>query len=134
MIKLEKFISKYYFWLILFLVIPAIWALFVPGFYGASDDIHIAWLQQMDKVLREGQLPPRYVPDVSYGFGYPLFNFVFPLPFYVAEIFHFLGFSLVESIKAVFALSFLFSGLLMYKLLREFTSSFLSLIAALIYM
>jgi uncharacterized membrane protein len=132
--KAEKFVSKYYFWLILLLAVPAVWALFVPGFYGASDDIHIAWLQQMDKVVREGRFPPRYVPDVSYGFGYPLFNFVFPLPFYAAELLHLIGFSLVASIKAVFVLSFLLSGLLMYKLLREFASSLLSLIAALVYM
>ena len=55
--KVEKFLFKNIFWIILLLSVPAIWALFVPGFYGASDDLHIAWLQQMDATLRAGQFP-----------------------------------------------------------------------------
>ncbi|PIZ58125.1 hypothetical protein COY20_04180, partial [Candidatus Shapirobacteria bacterium CG_4_10_14_0_2_um_filter_40_12] len=87
---------------LLLMVIPATIALFKPGFYGASDEMHIAWLQQMDQAIVEGQIPPRYVSDLSFGFGYPLFNFISPLPYYVGEIFHFLGLSFVYSIKMVF--------------------------------
>lgn len=115
------------------LIVPAVWALFVPGFYGASDDIHIAWLHQMHKTLMMGQIPPRFVPDLSFGFGYPLFNFVFPLPFYIAEIFHLLGFSLVDSIKALFFLTVPLSGLFMYLLLTEYTNIPLSLAGAILY-
>src|SRR5258706_15575236 len=107
--KVENFLSKpphqkfggggkHIFLIILLLSIPAFWALFVHGFYGASDDLHIAWLQQMDATIRAGQIPPRFVPALSFGFGYPLFNFVFPLPFYVAEIIHLLVLSFVDSI------------------------------------
>jgi len=131
--KVEKFLAKYSFLLILVLAIPAVWALFVPGFYGASDDLHIAWLQQMDAALRLGQFPPRFVPDLSFGFGYPLFNFVFPLPFYLGEIFHLIGFSFVDSVKAVFVLSIPLSGYFMYKFLKEYTSEILSLAGAVVY-
>lgn len=122
-------------WLIfaLLLIVPATWALFVPGFYGASDDIHIAWLHQMHKTLMMGQVPPRYVPDLSFGFGYPLFNFVFPLPFYVAELFHLLGFSLVDSIKALFFITIPLSGFFMYLLLRQFANQSISLMGAILY-
>lgn len=133
MLNIEKILDKY-FWILMFLLlIPATWALFVPGYYGASDDIHIAWLHQMDKTIRLGQIPPRFVPDLSYGFGYPLFNFVFPLPFYIAEIFHLLNFSLVDSIKALFFLSSPFSFLFMYLLLRQFSLKSLSFVGALLY-
>ena len=115
------------------LIIPAIWALFVPGYYGASDDLHIAWLFEFHKTLMAGQIPPRFVPDLSFGFGYPLFNFVFPLPFYIAELFHLLGLNLVDSIKAVFLISVPLSGLFMYLLLREFTSKTVSLFGAVLY-
>src|SRR3990167_1518918 len=131
--KLIKNLGKNIWLWIIILSIPAVWALLVPGFYGASDDIHIAWLQQMDKVLKMGQIPPRFVPDLSFGFGYPLFNFVFPLPFYLGEFFHLLGFSLVASVKAVFLLSFLLSGYFMYRLLKEFTNSVLSLAGTVVY-
>lgn len=121
-------------WLIVALVfIPATWALFVPGFYGASDDIHIAWLYELHKTIIIGQIPPRFVPDLSFGFGYPLFNFVFPLPFYVAEIFHLSNLSLVDSIKAVFFISIPLSFLSMYLLLRQFISRPLSLAGAVLY-
>ncbi len=132
--KVENFLVKYLFFVILILSIPAISSLFVPGFYGASDDLHIAWLHQMDATLRSGQFPPRFVPDLSFGFGYPLFNFVFPLPFYIAEMIHLLGFSFVDSIKAVFVLSIPLSGYFMYKFLQAQTSSFwLALAGAIIY-
>ncbi|MEK7616944.1 MAG: 6-pyruvoyl-tetrahydropterin synthase-related protein [Patescibacteria group bacterium] len=132
--KLEKILNKYWVFLILVFSIPAVWALFVPGFYGASDEVHIAWLNQMDKVLKLGQIPARFVPDLSFGFGYPLFNFVFPLPFYIAEIFHlFFGFSFVDSIKALFFITIPLSGIFMYLLLREFVKANLSFLGALLY-
>ncbi len=132
--KIEKFLFKHLFLLILLLSIPAVCALLVPGFYGASDDLHIAWLSQMDTVLKLGQIPPRFVPDLSFGFGYPLFNFVFPLPFYIGEIFHLLGLSFVGSVKAVFLLGVPLSGYFMYKFLKEHTDKWLSLAGAIVYL
>lgn len=131
--KIEKIISKYFFCVIVILGIPAIYALFVHGFYGASDEVHIAWLFEIDRAFRMGQFPPRFVPDLSYGFGYPLFNFVFPLPFYLGEIIHLLGFSFVDSVKIVFALSVPLSGIFMYKFLRKYSSEIISLAGALVY-
>lgn len=131
--SINNFFIKFW-WLILFIAIsPTTFSLIVPGFYGASDDLHIAWLFEMDRSLKSGQFPPRLVPDLSYGFGYPLFNFVFPLPFYLGEAFHVLGLNLVDSIKAVFALSLFASGFAMYFLLREFVNKQLAVVGALIY-
>lgn len=132
--KMEKFLSrKLICVLILILSIPAIWALLVPGFYGASDDLHIAWLFEFHKDILMGKIPPRFVSDLSFGFGYPLFNFVFPLPFYISETFHLIGFNLVDSIKLLFLLSIPLSGIFMYFLLREFCSEALSLTGAILY-
>lgn len=116
------------------LSLPAIWALFVPGFYGASDDLHIAWLYEMDRLIKIGQFPPRFVPDLSFGFGYPLFNFVFPLPFYIGEVFHILGLSLVDSVKTVFGISLICSAFSMYFLLKEFLSPKLALVGSLLFL
>jgi len=131
--KVEKFLFKNVFWIILLLSIPAIWALLVPGFFGASDDLHIAWLQQMDAAFRAGQFPPRFVPSLSFGYGYPLFNFVFPLPFYIGEIFHLLGLSFVDSVKTVFLLGIPVSGYFMYKFLKEHVVEWLALAGAIVY-
>lgn len=128
-----KFLNKHIWLWIIVLSIPAFWALLVPGFYGASDDLHIAWLYEFHKTLTMGQLPPRFVPDLSFGFGYPLFNFVFPLPFYIGEIFHLFGLSFVDSIKALFLISVPLSGIFMYLLLRQFVERKTSLIGAILY-
>ena len=131
--RIINFLNKHLWVLIIFLAIPATWALFVPGYYGASDDIHIAWLFELHRSLMMGQIPPRYVPDLSFGFGYPLFNFVFPLPFYISEIFHILRFSLVDSIKTLFFITVPLSGVFMYLFLRQFTNKSLSLAGAILY-
>ena len=132
--KKQKFSGKKILFVILACSIPAAWALLSPGFYGASDDIHIAWLYELHETVRLGQIPPRYVPDLSFGFGYPLFNFVFPFPFYLAEAVHLLGLSLVGSIKFVFLLSIPVSMILMYFFLKEFIESrLLALSGAVIY-
>jgi hypothetical protein len=133
--KLLNFLD-HNFWLVLFLIpLPSILALFLKsGYFGVSDDIHIAWLYEMDQAIRSGKFPPRYTPSLSYGFGYPLFNFVFPLPFYLGEVFHLLGFSLVNSVKIVLALSLFLSFFSMYLLLKKFTDKYLSLLGATIYL
>lgn len=139
--KTQKLISKYLprsgklrLWLlIIILSIPAVRYLFVKGYFGVSDDLHIGWLFEMDRVIKSLQFPPRYVPDLSFGFGYPLFTFVYPLPFYVAEIFHLIGFSLVNSVKLVFGLSIPLSMYFMYRLLRVYMKEDFSLAGAVLY-
>lgn len=131
--KIKLLFSKYWFVILAIFTLPSFWALLVPGFYGASDDTHIAWLFEMDKILRIGQIPPRFVPDLSFGFGYPLFNFEYSLPFYIGEIFHLLSFSLVDSIKLVFLISLVFSAITMYLFLKEFCNQVLSFVGSLIY-
>lgn len=131
--KLEKRLSSYWLPVVLIYCIPAVWALLVPGFYGASDEVHIAWLYEMDQVIKLGQIPPRFVPDLSFGYGYPLFNFVFPLPFYIGEIFHLLGASFVDSIKLVFLFSVPVSAVFMFFLLKKLTSNSLALLGSMLY-
>lgn len=139
--KTQKLISKYLprsgklrlWFLILILSIPAVRYLFVKGYFGVSDDLHIGWLFEMDRVVKSLQFPPRYVPDLSFGFGYPLFTFVYPFPFYVAEIFHLIGFSLVNSVKLVFGLSIPLSMYFMYRLLRVYMKEDFSLAGAVLY-
>ncbi len=119
--------------LALVLSIPAIWSFISKGLYGFSDDSHIGWMYEMDRAVKSFKFPPRFVPDLSYGFGYPLFTFVYPLPFYLGEVFHLLGMTLVGSFKMVLALSIPLSMLAMYKFLREFMKKEYSLLGSVIY-
>lgn len=131
--KAKKLISKYIWYIVIILSIPAVRYLFVKGYFGVSDDLHIGWLFEMDRAIKMLQFPPRYVPDLSFGFGYPLFTFVYPFPFYIAEMFHLIGFSLVNSVKLVFGMSIPLSMYFMYKLLKNYMKDQWALAGAVLY-
>jgi len=78
---------------------------FLPGDFHTHDNVHFIRLYDLDKVLHEGQFPPRWLPDLGKGFGYPFFNFYPPFAYYVGEIFHLLGFSFTAANKLSFALA-----------------------------
>lgn len=61
--KLLNFLD-HNFWLVLFLIpLPSILALFLkPGYFGVSDDMHIAWLYEMDQAIRSGKFPQDILP------------------------------------------------------------------------
>ena len=64
-----------------------------------DGEYHVVRFSQFYKVLESGILYPRWAPDFNNDFGIPLFNFVYPLPNYIASFFHFLGFSFIDSFK-----------------------------------
>jgi len=87
----------------------------------------------MDKCIKDGQIPCRWVPDMGYGYGYPQFNFYAPFPYYSMEIFHLLGLGFLDSIKVVFALSVLVSTFGMFLLGKSLWGNTGGLISALLY-
>ena len=119
--------------LLLLVALPTVLGIIGPSLYSLHDDMHPAWLYEMDRALKGGQYPPRWAPDLSFNFGYPLFNFVYPLPFYLAEVFYLAGFSLVGAVKIVFALSLLFSGLTMFLFLKRNFGNLFSFLGATLY-
>lgn len=128
-------------WLLIFLLVLVsflgVKALFHPGFYTSHDGEHqIIRLNHFIIGLKDGQFPVRWAgPPAFNGFGYPLFIFTYRLPFYLGAIFNLIGFSLVDSIKAVFVLSFILSGVLMYFLQKKlWGNSLAALVGALFYL
>ena len=95
--------------------------MFQPGyFWGAHDPRHaVYFLYEFDHVFTDGVLYPRWFPEMTYGFGYPLFNIYGPLAFYVGEFFHLIGLDLVTCVKIVFALAWILSGLAMYGFVKR---------------
>ncbi len=97
------------------------------------DDMQAMRLLQMDKCIKDGQIPCRWVPDMGYGYGYPQFNFYPPLPYYVMETFHLLGLGYLDSVKAGFVLSVLVSTAGMYLLGSTLWGTTGGIISALLY-
>lgn len=76
--------------------------------------VHLPRMGAYYKALLDGQFPVRFAGDLNYGYGMPLFNFIYQLPYVVSSLFLLLGQGLVTSFKLTLALSFLLSGIFMY--------------------
>lgn len=114
--------------LIIIISLPAIYQLIRPGFFPMYDDMQVIRLEQMDKCIKDGQIPCRWVPDLGYGYGYPLFQYYAPLPYYFMEAVHLFGFSYIDSVKIGFASSIVLSALFFFLLAKRFFSISTSLI------
>ncbi len=100
----------------LFLValIP-LWNLFYPGLPVTHDgQDHVARIANFYASLSEGNIVPRWASNLNWGYGHPILMFLYPLPSYIASLFHAVGFSFVDSTKLVFAAAFVASLLTMY--------------------
>jgi len=115
------------------IVFFAIFPLFHFGFFPIHDDEQIARLYEMVKVLSQGQIPPRWVPDLGFGFGFPLYNFYPPLVYYLGSIFHFFGAGYIDSTKIVIGLGFLLSALGMFLWTRRNFGNIAGLFASILY-
>lgn len=84
--------------------------------------VHLPRIAAYFKALSDGQIPVRWAGDLNYGYGMPLFNFLYQLPYFLASIFILLGASLVASFKLTLALSHILAGVFMYAFARKFLS------------
>lgn len=119
--------------LVLVLSVFAIFPLFGTGFFRIHDDTQIARVQEMALSLRDGQLPVRWVNDLGYGFGYPIFNFYGPLAYYFGGLFVIFGLSPLVATKIVFALALVFCGVSMYALASRFWGKMGGVLASIFY-
>ncbi|MEI8176794.1 MAG: 6-pyruvoyl-tetrahydropterin synthase-related protein, partial [Candidatus Omnitrophota bacterium] len=123
-------------WLILAITVFSL-AMFVPLFQGRlilGHDSGCAFIRLVSvyKFLGDGQLLVRWIPDLHYGYGYPLFNFYPPLFYYAADLLVNVRVGLVNAINLTCIFFLIGSGVSMYILTREFfgrACAFLSAIA-----
>lgn len=133
---IRKIISKPNLLPILIVLVAAFLAgrtFFTPGYFNMHDDLQMMRQLEMEKCFKDLQIPCRWIPDMGYGFGFPLFNFYPPLPYLVGEIFRLVGFSFVDTVKLVTALSFFVSGIAMYLLAKEFFGRAGGVVSAIFY-
>lgn len=107
-----------------------------PGYFMfAHDARHTVYFMQMfDAAFRDGALYPRWAADMVFGYGYPLWIILAPLPYYGAEFFHLLGFDLPSAIKALEAVGWFAGGLGMYLFAARVMDRNAGLVAAIAYL
>ena len=124
----------YLIFLVLILSWFAVAPLFKPGFFSIHDDTQVARVFEMAKALKDGQFPVRFVANLGYGYGYPLYNYYAPLPYYFGAFLNLLGFNLFIATKLMFLAGILLSAVFMYLLVREFWGDLGGVLAALFYL
>lgn len=100
-------------------LLPMLWPLLQQGLPGSADGaLHVMRLLAMDSYLHQGQMLPRWSPDLVGGFGYPVFSFYSPASFYLAEIPRLLGFDVFQSVAIAFGVMLIAAALGMRALIR----------------
>lgn len=105
----------------------------VPGFFPVHDDTQPSRIFELALALKDGQFPVRIVRDLGYGFGYPIFNFYAPLPYYIGSLPYLLGFDIITSTKIMYAAGIFLSSLFMYMFIRDFFGMWAGMAASVLY-
>lgn len=104
--------------------------LFQAGFFPMHDDTQVARVAVMSNAIAEGQFPVRWVSDLGFGYGYPIYNFYGPLPYYVGSIFTSFGFSALIATKIMFGIGIILLGWTTFVLVASFWGPIAGLTAA----
>ncbi len=111
-------------------------ALIHPGLFTAHDIWHqVVRLYYYSQAVNDGQFPPYWIGQLANNFGYPLFLFSYQLPWIVGSLLMKTGFDISSTIKALFFLSYIASGISMYLFVNNLLKNKLSaLLSAILYL
>src|SRR3989338_995658 len=121
--------------ILILLSIIALWPFFKKGYFESHDgEWMVIRFTAFHQALASGQFPVRYVARLNNNYGYPVLNFLYPLPFYLDEFPKIIGFGFVNSIKIVFVVSSIASTFAMFWALAQIFSKNAATAGALIYL
>lgn len=120
--------------LVLFTALMVARPLLGAGFIPTHDgEYHLIRFMEFDREIKAGNIFPRWSGGLNAGYGVPLFNFFYPLPNYLAEAFHLLGFSFIDSFKLVMAFGIISAALFFYLWIEKLWGIKAALVGALFY-
>lgn len=108
------------------IILAALLTLFIsqsllqPGLPTLADlPIHLYRTLEYGQAWGPGVILPRWAPNLAFGYGYPLFVFAPPLPYWLGLTFYALSFSLENAFKILIILTILLYAIGMYLLGRD---------------
>src|SRR3989338_5342357 len=106
--------------IIVLMTIPVLLPYLRQGYFPTHDgEWAVVRLADMYRTVRDLQIPARYSGYLNAGYGYPLFNFAYPFPYYFGLLPLIAGLGFVGSIKFLFAISVPLSAIAMFFLSRK---------------
>ncbi len=129
--KIKKYFSPF---IVLIFALSSILPLFHAGLIPTHDgEYHLIRFYEFDKMLRSGSWYPRWAPDLNYGFGVPLFTFVYPLPNYYSSLLHFFGISFLDNVKFNMATATIVGAITMFAWVKRLWGEKSALVASIFY-
>lgn len=108
--------------------------IFYEGFFSMHDDTQVGRVVAMGKAIRNGQFPVRWVSDLGFGYGYPIFNFYGPLPYYAGGAVYALGASGLTATKVMMGIGIIAAGLGMFLLTKPVFGMTGALLSSVLYL
>lgn len=125
--------SKVYLVLILIFSSLIVWPLFLPGYFFHHDDLQVMRVFEMRKCFEDLQIPCRWVPDMGYGNGFPLFNYYSALPYYIGAALSY-AMGLINASKALFFIPLVLGGVSIFFLGQKLFGKNAGFLTAILYM
>ncbi len=103
------------------------------AFFDSDDGVlHLLRVYALDRAIQQGVIYPRWLMDLAFGYGYPIFNFYPPLAEFLAESIHLIGFDFAAAIKGSMFVAILIAISGAYVLGRELFSGAGSTVAGML--
>ena len=119
---------------ILFFAFLAGFVLLHPGLPPTHDgEYHVIRFFLFNEAFSDGNLYPRWAAHLNNNFGVPLFTFVYPLPNYVAALFHSFGISFIDSFKLEMLAAILIGAIFFYLWAKEFWGKLGGIVSSIFY-
>lgn len=107
--------------------------LFKSGYFSHQDDLQVIRLVEMRKCFSDLQIPCRWVPDMGWGNGFPLFNFYGVSTYYIGGVLSYVTGYLIAS-KILFFIGLVLGSFGLYLLANELWGKYAGLTSAVLYM
>lgn len=126
---------KHYLLLAAVFLLPMLPLFFTADVVHTHDvPVHLARMAAYYKALLDGQFPPRWAGELNYGYGTPVFIFMYPFPYLLGALYLALGASLTLAYKLLLTTSFVLSGIFFYGWITKMTKNkSIALLATMVY-
>lgn len=107
---------------------------FQSGIFHAHDlENHLARIANYYLALKDQHFPVRWARNLNHKFGYPVFNYLYPLANILAYPLIVFNFGIENSLKIILFSAYFFSGLFFYLWLKKHFKSFPAFCGAIFY-
>ena len=118
---------------VILLSLGTILPLFQSGFFTFHDNTTVVRVYEMSNSLLHGMFPVRWVENLGYGYGYPIFNFYGPFPYYFGGLINLIGFDSLLATKVMLIVGMLAAPITMFLLSRKLFGNSAGVVSAIVY-